>query len=176
MQTQIVARVETTETVQVGLDGAEDSASSKLFQDPEALRLAPCTRAVGVDFVPDDERDRPPETVLRLCRECPVAVECLDYAIATGSCGYWAGTATAEREMLRECQVTGDQALSIVELMRQLADLPEASQAAIRQHEPGQGSLYRYRMGCHCRECRAAAAAVRKLRRANAAAKKALVA
>lgn len=40
--------------------------------------------------------------VKRLCAECPVAVECLDYALRVRVQGVWAGTTETERRRIRK--------------------------------------------------------------------------
>ena len=164
------ATFEGTENVHVGRDGADSQqpASSQLFSDPAALRAAPCTTATDIEFVPRRERKRTPETVVKLCGRCPLAAACLDYAAEHGCEGYWAGTTTRQRNDLAGLGLSGWQALRVAQLTRSLQGMPAASQAQLRQHPKGAGSLYRYRTGCRCQECLAASAETRSRRRAAA--------
>lgn len=52
---------------------------------------------------PDKARVERARTV---CSPCPVAYECLRYAMATGSDGVWAGTTKDQRDALKKLKVT----------------------------------------------------------------------
>lgn len=57
----------------------------------------------GVDpnlFFPETDRDA--EEIKKICRDCPVRRDCLDFAIATRQdTGVWGGTTEQERRRLR---------------------------------------------------------------------------
>src|SRR5688572_11954482 len=57
-------------------------------------------------FVTDEEhptRHRTPEeaAAIAVCNRCPVAGNCLNWALATGEKGIWGGTTTRERRLLK---------------------------------------------------------------------------
>jgi WhiB family transcriptional regulator, redox-sensing transcriptional regulator len=37
-----------------------------------------------------------------ICGECPVCIECLDYALSRGETGIWGGTTDRERRIIRK--------------------------------------------------------------------------
>lgn len=96
-----------------------------------------------LDFTPDTEISPVPAEIRRVCADCPIRARCQQWATDTGAPGYWAGTTSTAR--LRPTETAG--------------------------HAPGQGSLYRYRQGCRCEECRFANARARATERARARAR-----
>ncbi|MEU6355482.1 WhiB family transcriptional regulator [Streptomyces sp. NPDC047072] len=82
----------------------------------EWLRRAAC---VGEDpelFFPVGTRGpalRDAAAAKRVCARCPVAVECLTYAISTGpTSGVWGGTCEEERDALLRASGHGTRALA----------------------------------------------------------------
>ena len=74
----------------------------------------------------------------------------MDRALDNDEVGYWAGTTSADRALMRE-------------LGRRDMDMADHLQEAARAeflhgalHAAGEGSLRWYRRGCHCGECRRA--------------------
>ena len=50
-------------------------------------------------WFPDDDGD--PTKAVAICRVCPVQVECLEFAVATGQTdGIWGGTSPSERRRM----------------------------------------------------------------------------
>lgn len=47
------------------------------------------------------------ERARAVCSGCPVAYECLQYAMATGSDGVWAGTTKDQRDAMKKTGLTG---------------------------------------------------------------------
>jgi len=73
---------------------------SSLLQRPAWQRVAVC-RGIGVDdFVPPDGSSRLQAAVM--CGRCPVAKECMDYALSHPSLKrIWAGTSERGRHRMR---------------------------------------------------------------------------
>jgi len=73
---------------------------SSLLQRPAWQRVAVC-RGLGVDdFFPPDGSSRLRAAVM--CGRCPVAKECMDYALSHPSLkGIWAGTSERGRHRMR---------------------------------------------------------------------------
>ena len=83
---------------------------------------ARCAGAPVSLFVPDTELDRPPPEVLAYCTPCPVAADCLAWALRwPATVGYFAGTSTRQRRSLRRprgrlhCPLCGE-ASTVVEV------------------------------------------------------------
>ncbi|MDH3307302.1 MAG: WhiB family transcriptional regulator [Acidimicrobiia bacterium] len=58
----------------------------------------------------------------RICADCPVALDCLYYAVTTGQrSGVWGGTDENERRMLRRKWVTAERKQVDVDLVELLA-------------------------------------------------------
>lgn len=101
----------------------------------------------------------------RICKGCPVRVECLEYALRTEQrFGVWGGYAERERRQLKR----GIPVEAVIRRSRQenghsfnckcaecKPELAPEPQRDLIEH----GTLYRYRKGCKCTECRAANAA-----------------
>jgi len=128
---------------------AEGTAS--MLSDPEAHHIgdasasSPSPRprcATNWDWVPPHEHGVVPAALRQLCAQCPLRQECLDTAVTTNSEGYWAGTTTKERAVLRR---TGPVTVARVETLQ--GD-------ATALHPVGQESRTFYRKGCRCRGCR----------------------
>jgi WhiB family redox-sensing transcriptional regulator len=71
------------------------------LEGPDFRARGNCARP-GVD--PDmffDDRSRSATTARKVCTGCRVYTECLEYAIATGAQGVWAGTSKRERRAIR---------------------------------------------------------------------------
>ncbi len=69
------------------------------FQHLNWQRDAACNGLNSELFFPEGPVDH---AILRLCRSCPVATECLDHALTHGEHGIWAGTNERQRrEILR---------------------------------------------------------------------------
>lgn len=71
----------------------------------DAAGETPCESAPDLYF-PDIEQDVSPLTTLRLakamCSECPIQVQCLDYAITNDEIhGVWGGTTPLERRQIK---------------------------------------------------------------------------
>jgi len=63
---------------------------------------AACARRPDVDFFPSAEDAAGIERAVAVCAGCPVADECLSFAIETNQPdGIWGGTTAAERTKLR---------------------------------------------------------------------------
>jgi WhiB family transcriptional regulator, redox-sensing transcriptional regulator len=65
------------------------------------MARARCAGAPLAQFVPDDEQPKPPADVLAYCAPCPVAGDCLDWALEYREVGYWGGTSTHQRRQLK---------------------------------------------------------------------------
>ncbi|HKX74223.1 MAG TPA: WhiB family transcriptional regulator [Acidimicrobiia bacterium] len=64
--------------------------------------LAACRDLVDVDFFPSPEDTAAISRAKEVCSTCPVAAECLEYALETRqSDGIWGGHTTKERAKLR---------------------------------------------------------------------------
>lgn len=57
---------------------------------------------LGVNFFPDLDEEEDPGPALAVCARCPVATQCLDFALSTGQeWGIWGGTTEYERGRVR---------------------------------------------------------------------------
>ena len=121
-------------------------ASASLFPADSTTR---CSTFPGrMEWVPDKEQPLVPDVMATLCQHCPRRDECLLWAVATESRGYWAGTTSEDRAVLvAEGRVT----VAAAERRRTAVRAAELG-AAI--HPLGQGSFRWYRRGCRCLECR----------------------
>jgi len=131
---------------------AEGTAS--MLSDPEAHHIGDAsvssppprpqcaTEAASLDWVPAHEHGVVPAALRQLCAQCPLRQECLDTAVTTNSEGYWAGTTTAERAVLRRSGL----------VTTTHADALRGDATAL--HPLGQESRGFYRKGCRCRGCR----------------------
>ncbi len=57
-------------------------------------------------FFPEDETDNEQATfmttvALQVCKECPIKIRCLDYAVSANEIGVWGGTTTTDRNRTR---------------------------------------------------------------------------
>lgn len=79
------------------------------FASPHWSEWAACLREDPELFFPISEAGPGLEQADRakaVCRRCPVARECLDYALETGQdTGVWGGTTPLERRQLREARL-----------------------------------------------------------------------
>ncbi len=153
------------------LSGSEPYArrTASMLGDPEAHRFgdasvssssprARCfTDGAALDWVPLHEHGVVPATLRQLCVQCPVRQWCLDTAVTTDSEGYWAGTTTDERILLRR---TGPVTVTRADALR-------GADTAL--HAPGEESRTFYRKGCRCRGCRWHHARVRAQERSRCA-------
>jgi hypothetical protein len=117
---------------------------------------ARCTGRVDLDWVPDVEYSLVPEQMAPLCAACLTRAECLTWAMSTRSKGYWAGTTTADRKQLAaEGQPTDLRRADQIQCkLRTQAAEAAAVDLAGALPPVGQGSLWWYRRGCRCRQCR----------------------
>lgn len=72
-------------------------------------RFTRCDSADVDILIPDRESSKAPPEVLELCSTCPVRNFCLQEALDSGACGYWAGTTTGQRRKLKRGNVTADE-------------------------------------------------------------------
>lgn len=107
-------------------------------------------------WTPEQEADSVPAQLSRICRDCPVARECLLEAVRMDDVGYRAGTTTRERRRL----------FADFRTPRQEVELDPDRRRP--RHTRGEGSLASYRRGCRCDECRSHNAAARRRERARA--------
>lgn len=91
----------------------------------------------ALEFVPDPEPLHVPPEVAAVCAVCPVAAECLAWAIAHNEYGLWAATTRDQRQQM----ASGTQ---------------EPAQYLSPFHQGGVGSVHFYKQGCRCVSCRAA--------------------
>jgi WhiB family redox-sensing transcriptional regulator len=73
--------------------------------------VPPCSESDPDAFFPKDYYDEPGKTpsnayenerfVKSICAECPLKIECLQFAIKTSQHGIWGGTTEGERRALR---------------------------------------------------------------------------
>lgn len=54
------------------------------------------------------------DEAVRICGDCPVKKQCLEYALETDSVGVWGGTTDAEREELRKRDSLLDGEITVV--------------------------------------------------------------
>lgn len=141
------------------------SASSSGTAFP--ISQARCATTTGdLEWVPDTERAVVPAEMAALCRRCPGRQSCLLWALAGDESGYWAGTTTADRQLMLE---RGQDQVADAD---QLQDDALTARRRGAKHAPGQGSFYFYRHeGCRCGECRDANATRRADERARARAR-----
>lgn len=142
-----------TENIQGDLEASttDTSRSSSLWRQLDSPACASSTSPD--DWVPTGrERAVVPAQLATLCQACPAREECLAWAILSDSRGYWAGTTTANRRTMVQARNTSvSYADELQGSMRSLTPEP--------LHAAGMGSAQWYRKrGCHCDECRAAAA------------------
>jgi WhiB family redox-sensing transcriptional regulator len=78
------------------------SRSACRDQDPELFFPAQGSLAVFVQLA----------RAKAICGRCPVARECLRYALATGQHGVWGGTSEDERRAMRRLLPVGETALA----------------------------------------------------------------
>lgn len=139
-------------------------ASASLFGADSGTR---CSTFPGrMEWVPDKEQPLVPDVMATLCRHCPRRGECLLWAVATRSPGYWAGTTSRDRAALVDEGCVTVPAADRRRATVQTAELGDAL------HPPGQGSFRWYRRRCRCLECRqhnSARRAAERARRATAA-------
>jgi len=64
--------------------------------------IAACNGVDSNAFFPDSEDSRASAAAKEICSECPVAVECLQYSLATNQgAGVWGGLDEGERRRMR---------------------------------------------------------------------------
>jgi WhiB family redox-sensing transcriptional regulator len=74
----------------------------RVNDDDESWRSrALCRRFTDVNFVPDPFLGEDSLPAKNVCAHCPVAVDCLAYAMRTDRLGVWGGTDEADRALLR---------------------------------------------------------------------------
>ena len=66
---------------------------------PRWMARAACRGMASATFFPS--RGEPTGEAREVCAGCPVRGPCLDYAVAEGVEGVWAGTSKAERRAMR---------------------------------------------------------------------------
>lgn len=122
------------------------------------------------EWVPDSEDAVVPSLLSQTCLSCPGRLQCLLWAVASGSQGYWAGTTTTDREtMVRDGVVSVEVGQELQAQARRQAMLLVAADRNQALHPPGEGNLTWYRShGCKCSECRSANATKRADERAKA--------
>jgi len=64
-------------------------------------RDANCMGTDTEDWFIEKGEDYNSDILKRVCRSCPVAAECLNYAVKYRMQGYWAGTTEQQRRKLR---------------------------------------------------------------------------
>lgn len=150
------------------IPGATEAPSPDASVDPlpvpmPVLSGARCAASTN-EWVPDHEADTVPAAMADLCLTCPVREQCLVWACVTQQAGYWAATTTrARRNALAE-----DDILNLI-------DNPTVA-ARSTMHPVGAGTIYTYRRGCGCDECRAANAAKKLQERRRAQIRRTLAA
>lgn len=119
------------------------------------LRGSMCIGSTA-EWVPDHEANTVPAELADMCLACDGRERCLLWACLTDQSGYWAATTTQARRL---ALVAGD-----------IADLLEHPSVAARStmHPVGAGTIYSYRSGCDCDECRAANARAKAAQRSRA--------
>lgn len=113
-----------------------------LISHPLPILRNPLCLGSDAEWVPDHEADTVPATMAELCLACEGREQCLLWACLEEAPGYWAATTTQARR-----QASGD-------LGYLLAHPTVAARSTM--HPVGAGSIYTYRAGCDCDECRAA--------------------
>lgn len=95
------------------------------------------------EWVPDHEASFVPAEMADMCLACESREKCLLWACLNDQSGYWAATTThARRLALAAGDITG------------LLEHPSVA-ARSTMHPVGAGTIYSYRAGCDCDECRA---------------------
>lgn len=144
--------------------GAASASSSRRAFPIDQARCA--TTADDLEWVPDTEQPEVPAEMAAQCRRCPGRQNCLLWALAGPEAGYWAGTTTADRQLMLE------RGLDRVVDADQIQDDVLAARRRGAKHAPGEGSFHFYRYeGCRCGECRDENAARRAAERARARAR-----
>lgn len=144
--------------------GAASASSSRRAFPIDQARCA--TTADDLEWVPDTEQPAVPAKMAALCRRCPGRQNCLLWALAGAEAGYWAGTTTADRQIMLK------RGLDQVDDADQIQDDVLAARRRGAKHAPGDGSFHFYRYeGCRCGECRDENASRRALERARARAR-----
>ena len=81
-------------------DTPEPIPAAKLFPPrPTWMARGACRDRPDVNFFPARGEDARP--AMALCAECPVAEQCLAYAVREGLLGVWGGTSERERRRMR---------------------------------------------------------------------------
>jgi len=83
-------------------DGHFDTAYWKFLRKIQSVGRVPCEDAPEIffpeDFPEKQLRELSIATAKRLCNQCPIKRDCLEYAIETDQrFGVWAGTTSADR-------------------------------------------------------------------------------
>lgn len=141
--------------------GDAASVSSLRAFPIDAARCA--TYPITMEWVSDRERRVVPDLMAALCRRCPGRQACLLWALAGNEQGYWAGTTSTDRGLLRQM---GQDSVEAADWVQDLGrrDLLDGA-----LHPQGDGSYWWYkRRGCRCGECKAANAGTRASERAKA--------
>ena len=69
---------------------------------PAWHRHAACKGVDVAEFFPGRNGKKNVPDICQLCETCPVAVDCLEYAVADPSLlGWWAGTTNRHRQIIR---------------------------------------------------------------------------
>jgi WhiB family redox-sensing transcriptional regulator len=95
------------QTATVGNHGGYDymqllSDFALVMQDFEWMDEAACRNVDGVNFFPDVSYDTESKLALKLCKECPVKEDCLEFAIVNEiDYGIWGGATPKQRKSLR---------------------------------------------------------------------------
>ena len=71
---------------------------------------AACRHAEDPDIFHPPGDGQPGLEAIETCASCPVAAECLDYAVGAIVHGYWAGTTRDERDVLRRRMLRAENA------------------------------------------------------------------
>lgn len=71
-------------------------------KDPFWRDRALCLGVTHIEWVPSKSEANPKlsEQVDRFCRDCPVRVDCLRFALKNQASGYWGGTSSHQRAQL----------------------------------------------------------------------------
>ncbi len=141
-----------------------DAVSVSFSPQTFPVEVARCaTYPTLMEWVPNRERRIVPDQMTTLCRRCPGRPSCLLWALTGREQGYWAGTTTSDREIMR--QLDQDD-VATADWLQDLARR-ELTDGAL--HPPGEGSYFWYRWrGCRCGECKTANAQARARERARA--------
>jgi len=165
-QRNITTYRELTASMQTGPEDRRHGVAASGSSSPQAfpVEAARCaTFPTPMEWVPDRERRVVPDTMAALCRRCPDRQSCLLWALAGQEQGYWAGTTTNDREIMRQLDQDG------VDTADWLQDLARRELTDGALHPPGEGSYFWYRRrGCRCGECKTANAQARAQERARA--------